>query len=187
MSLSVAQLLALWLWLGGVLLVAQPVLAQPADGMRDSTAKAVSLFRFSSFVSWPANAFRNPADPLVIGVLGDDAVAADLEQVVAGRVVEGRPVVVRRVVEPGSERGLHILFLGRQRDVRLRRLLAKVNGPVLTVTDQQGALALGSVINFVNDQGRVRFAASLTAAEQRSLRLSARLLAVASHVEGRSR
>ena len=187
MSLSVGQLLALWLWLGGVLLVASPALAQPTDGVRDSAAKAVSLYRFCAFVSWPSSAFRNPADPLVIGVLGDEAVAADLEQVVAGRLVAGRPVIVRRVVEPGAERGLHMLFLGRQRDAKLRRLLAKVDGPVLTVTDQQGALAVGSVINFVNEQGRIRFSASLTAAEQRSLRLSTRLLAVAYHVEGRSR
>jgi hypothetical protein len=41
-----------------------------------------------------------------------------------------------------------------------------------------------AVLYFSEEQGRVRFSASLNAAAARSLRLSARLLTVAQHVEG---
>ena len=40
------------------------------------------------------------------------------------------------------------------------------------------------VLHFTDDDGRVRFAASLPAAQARGLRLSAKLLAVAQQVEG---
>ena len=54
----------------------------------------------------------------------------------------------------------------------------------LVVTDAEGALDLGSVINFVLVEDRVRFDIALDAAEKRALRLSSRLLSVARSVRG---
>lgn len=160
-----------------------PAWAQSAAS--ESAVKAAFLFKFAGFVEWPSEAFQGAADPLVIGVLGNDSVAADLEQVVAGRGLDGRRVVARRLRDGESLAGLHVLLLGTHREPRLRDLIRSVPGPVLLVTEQDGALPLGSVLNFHADGGRVRFSASLASAEARSLRLSARLLAVAQHVEGR--
>lgn len=164
--------------------------AWPAPGwaqasVSESAVKAAFLYKFAGFVEWPASAFAGPADPLVIGVLGNDPVASDLELVVAGRGAEGRRVVARRLRDGESLAGFHVLLLGGTREARLRELTRSVIGPVLLVTEQDGALQLGSVLNFDTDAGRVRFSASLTSAEARGLRLSARLLAVAQHVEGR--
>jgi hypothetical protein len=53
---------------------------------------------------------------------------------------------------------------------------------VLTVTDSEGALAQGSMINFVLDDRRVRFDIALDTAERSGLKLSSRLLAVARDV-----
>ena len=54
--------------------------------------------------------------------------------------------------------------------------------PILAVTDAPTGLADGGALNFVPVQGRVRFEASLPAAERAGLRLSSRLLAVAERV-----
>lgn len=154
---------------------------------RDSAVKAAFLYRFGSFVEWPAGTFRDPEDPIVIGVLGDQAVGADLVQLAAGRRVEGRPVRVKAFKEGDRLVGVHMLFVGTLSPAKLRELLASVPGPVLLVTQQDGALQSGSAINFVAEGSRVRFAASVVSAEARGLRLSARLLAVAQSVEGRHR
>ena len=53
---------------------------------------------------------------------------------------------------------------------------------MLTVTDWEGALRAGGVLNFVKSDGRVRFEASLEGAEKCGLKISSRMLAVASHV-----
>jgi hypothetical protein len=50
------------------------------------------------------------------------------------------------------------------------------------VTESHGALAQGSMINFVLVDRRVRFEVALDAAEKNGLRLSSRLLAVAQQV-----
>jgi hypothetical protein len=56
------------------------------------------------------------------------------------------------------------------------------NAPTLVVTDSEGALDQGSMINFVLDDGHVRFEISTTPAEKRGLQLSSGLLAVAKSV-----
>jgi len=50
------------------------------------------------------------------------------------------------------------------------------------VTEVDGALSQGSVINFTLVDRRVRFEISLEAAEKHNLKLSSRLLAVAQQV-----
>ena len=53
---------------------------------------------------------------------------------------------------------------------------------MLIVTDSEGALALGSMINFVTTHGHVRFEVGLGSAQKRGLTLSSRLIAVAQYV-----
>jgi hypothetical protein len=159
--------------------------AQSPPAASEAEVKAAFLLKFAGFVEWPADAFPRPDDPLVIGVAGDDEIAANIERLAAGRRVEGRPVVVRRLPDAGPFTGVHILLLGRRSDTRLRDIAASAGGPVLVVAQQPGALRLGSVINFSTEGGRVRFAVSLASADARNLKLSARLLAVAQAVEGR--
>jgi hypothetical protein len=185
----VASLLRYWLGLAALLLLAGAVPAAQAQAPapRESAVKAAFLYKFGSFVEWPPATFKSPQDPLVIGVLADDAVADELAQLAAGRSVEGRPLKIRTLRDGEAPGPVHILFVGAMRPQRLRDLLAAVPGPVLVVTQQEGALAAGSVINFVADSGRVRFDASTGSAEARDLKLSARLLAVARQVEARAR
>jgi hypothetical protein len=161
--------------------------ARAADQVAsESAVKAAFLYKFASFVEWPPGAFK-PDAPLSIGVLGDEAVASDLEQMVAGRSFEGRPIAVRRLRDGDDAGAVQVLLVGRGRDARLREVVASTSGPVLVVSEQENGLRLGAVLNFVTDSGRVRFSASQAAAEGRGLRLSARLLSVAQAVEGRPR
>ena len=55
------------------------------------------------------------------------------------------------------------------------------------VTDSEEGLELGSVLNFVIVENRVRFEVSLTAADKSRFRISSELLAVAARVRGGSR
>jgi hypothetical protein len=145
--------------------------------------KAAFLYKFGEFVQWPPAAFARPDAPFAIGVLGADDVAAALEQVVAGRTVQGRPVVVRRVKRGETLAGLHVLFIGQAESTRLAETLAAARGQaVLVVTETENALASGSMINFVAEDQRVRFDVALPSAERGQLKISSRLLAVARKV-----
>ena len=181
---------AAWLRVAGACLLALALLGVASRGQAEvaseSAVKAAFLYKFASFVQWPAGAFKED-EPLQVGVLGDDAVAGELQQLVVGRSFEGHAIAVRRLRDGDDTAGLHVLLVGAGRDGRLREVVASTPGPVLLVSEQENGLRLGAVLNFVPEPGRVRFSASLAAAEARGLRLSARLLAVAQNVEGRTR
>ena len=158
-----------------------PALAQD-NRAAEVQIKAAFLYKFGEFVQWPPASLARDA-PFVIGVLGAEDVAAALEQVVAERTVQGRPVVVRRLRRGDSLTGLHMLFIGREESARLAETLAGAKGqPLLTVTESDNAISHGSVINFVAEDQKVRFDIALPPAERGQLKISSRLLAVARKV-----
>jgi hypothetical protein len=145
--------------------------------------KAAFLYKFASYVEWPADVFERPDSPFVIGATGADALADELARIVVGRSIGGRPVAARKLRRGDPASGLHILFVGRSNRGQLSDVLASAKGrPVLTVTESEDAFALGSVINFVIVDDKVRFDVALREAEQANLKVSARLLSVARKV-----
>lgn len=147
--------------------------------------KAAFLYKFASYVEWPAKSFARPETPVTIGVIGAESLATELVQAVAGRTVNDRAVTVKRLNAGDSLAGIHILFIGRAESARLDQLAQSAQPrSILTVTESAGALARGSVINFVLSDGRVRFQIALDSAEKSGLKLSSRLLAVAQQVTG---
>jgi hypothetical protein len=169
-------------WLAAALL-ALPAAAH-AQAEREVQVKAAFLYKFGDFVEWPADAFAGPDGAFIIGVVGADAMAAELERVVAGRTIQERKVVVRRLRRGEALGRLHVLFVGEAESVRLPDVAAAAQSqPVLVVTESDNATARGSMINFVSVDGRVRFDVALPSAERGRLKISARLLAVARRVD----
>jgi hypothetical protein len=179
-------LLILVILAASIAAAAQPANGRAAQPANEAAAKAAFLYNLAGFVDWPPGTFRDE-EPLQIGVMGDEGVARELEQLVTGRSFEGRPIAVRRLREVDETTGLHMLLVGPLGDARLREISASTPGAVLLVSEQENGLRFGAVLNFVPNGGRVRFSASIAAAEARGLRLSARLLALAESVEGRPR
>jgi hypothetical protein len=116
-------------------------------------------------------------------VLGDDRLADELVQAVAGRSVNGQPVTVRRIRPDDPLADLHVLFIGRSANVNLGPTIATANARgILTITESEHAFALGSVINFVVVDGKLRFDVAPQQADSTKLRISSRLLTVARKV-----
>lgn len=156
---------------------------QPADAQQatDASVKAAYLYNFLPYVDWPPAALTAAEVPLVVGIVGAEAVRTELQAIVAGRQVHGRPVFVRALAENDPLDGLHAVFVGR--DANLPRLLERVRGrPILVITDSAQGREAGSMLNFVPVQGRIRFEAAPAAAERAGLKLGSRLLAVAERV-----
>lgn len=166
-----------------LVLAAGTVFAQEAP---EPAVKAAFLYRFAGYVEWPPAAFAQPETPFVIGVAGADDVAAELEKLLAGRAINNRRAIVRRIRDVESVRGVHLLFVGRA-EASPRPLLreAQQHG-ALTVTESERGLEAGSAINFVVAENRVGFEVSLDAAERSGLRISSRMLAVARRVVPRT-
>jgi hypothetical protein len=157
--------------------------AQSPIRLAEYQVKAAFLYKFASYVEWPAQAFEQTKSPFVIGVAGADMLGDELAQVVAKRLIRGRPVEVRKLHRGDPLNGLQILFIGRSEGGKTSDLLISARGrPVLTVSESEDSFALGSIINFVIVDDKVRFDVALHEAELASLKVSARLLSVARRV-----
>lgn len=167
------------------LLALGPGGASAADAVPDleRAVKAAFVFRFLSYVEWPPPAFASADTPIVIGVHGAPDIATELGRIVSARTVAQRPVVVRPIGERDSLAGLHVLFVGRAQSSRLPAIgrLAQQHS-ILVVSESEDGLPLGSMINLVVNEGRVKFEVYLDSAERSGLRISSRLLAVAQSV-----
>lgn len=145
--------------------------------------KAAFLFKFLGYAEFPAHAFNDPNGPFTIAVVGSHEMAAELTRIAAGRVIGGRPIVVRQVGAHEAPPPAHLLFVAGSDAARAGRVLRAAPGAFLTVTESDGGLPHGSVINFRIIDQRVRFDVSLDAAEKNNVKLSSRLLTVAAWVQ----
>jgi hypothetical protein len=174
-----------WCLVGYLLVLGAWSAPSPPDAPEPSpqseqAIKAAFLFKFLSYVEWPAGVLHGASAPIVVGVLGDDAIADRLRATVARRRIGQHPVVVRDVTESDALNGVHLLFIGDAETAALPRLAPEAQRrSVLLVTDFDHALEAGTVINLVVIDDRVRFEVSLEAAERSNLKLSSRMLAVA--------
>lgn len=156
---------------------------QPAARAPERSVKAAFLYRFLSYTEFPADAFGNPAAPLVIGVVGSPAMALELARLATGRSVHQRRIMVRQFRDDEDPGVAHLLFVAGADSARVARVLRQAPaGAMLLVTECEQGLQAGSVINFRLVERQVRFDVSLAAAGRHHLVLSSRLLTVANHV-----
>lgn len=156
----------------------------PARAMEPSEqpVKAAFLYRFASFVAWPAGAFVDPVAPLNLCVVGHDPFGPVLDRAVSGQTVGARMVVVRRLAAIDAASGCHVAYLGGSEAQPLEEAArALVGAPVLTVTDGAGPHDRGAV-NFVVRDHRLRFEIDQSRAASAGLSISSRLLNLAVEV-----
>ena len=150
----------------------------------ERNVKAAFIYKFTNYIEWPQNSFSQPDTPLTIAVMGDDQLAAELNQLVSGRIVNGRPIAVRKIQDIEPSIAINILFVGHNESARLNEVVGALQArPILIVTESEGSLTQGSIINFLVIDGHVRFEIAQNSAEKRGLKLSSRLLAVAQNVQ----
>jgi hypothetical protein len=142
--------------------------------------KAEYVMRFIQYVVWPRDTFLNLKAPIVVGIVGDERLSTELRRLSANRDPQGRLVTVRSMSANEPLLELHVVFFAPTEN--LRQLIASVPGSVLILTESEGALAAGSVINLIPRDDRLLFEVNLEAASRRSLTVRAALLSAAANV-----
>lgn len=141
---------------------------------------AAFLYRLAQFVDWPVDA---PREPFVIGILHDDNLAGALEAVVAGKTIDGRPFEVCRLESSTDLLRCQIAYLGPGESTLWPDLLARaVRSHVLTISDAPGFARHGGVITLVPDGCELRFEINTDTASCSGLRISSKLLTLATLV-----
>ena len=164
------------------LLLGPALSAQTQSAAIEANIKAVFLFNFSKYVTWPAIAVgeRSPTE-LRICVPAGDSFFAVLKSAVQGEEVDGKPLEAVALEGLDDAKTCQILFVGNSRTADARAWLSAVrNSQVLTVAE--GPLNDDIVIAFARDNNRMRFDINRAAASRRGLNVSSKLLRLARQV-----
>ncbi|HKV39356.1 MAG TPA: YfiR family protein [Blastocatellia bacterium] len=149
-----------------------------AQASGEYSVKAAFIYNFAKYVEWPQIA--GPGAPLIVGVVGQDPFGGAFDQMVEGKIANGRQLVVKRLKWGDDLKQCQILFISASEERRLSQILNSLNGAsVLTVGDTEQFGKAGGIIRFVLEDNRVRFEINRGAAERARLKLSSRLLALA--------
>jgi YfiR/HmsC-like len=167
----------------GTLLYAAPCFSADRSKPTEYAVKAVYLYNFGKFVSWPSKAGGSNR-AFGICVLGDDPFGHDLDSTVDGETIDGQAVVVKRFASVQNAPGCDILYISVSEDKRLKQILSDLNKlPILTVSDMTKFVERGGMMQFVLEGDRVRFEVNLSSAQKVGLNLSSELLKVAVKVK----
>jgi hypothetical protein len=154
--------------------------ATHADSATEYQVKAAFLFNFAKFVEWPVEAFPGVDAPLQICVLGQDPFGHEFEEMIADKTVTGHRIEVIHPSGVPQAKACQVLFVASSEKQQVREILHGLReASVLSVGETPGFAKMGGIINFVLDDGRVRFEINVKAAERAHLKISARLLTVA--------
>jgi len=159
-----------------------PTLAQIADSADSSEylIKAGFIYNFANLMQWPANTFSNPDAPIVVGILGADTSRGILDEVLAGKKVNGRSFTVKHLKRGMDLKGCNIVFVSASENAHLDEILRLVkNLPILTIGETPTFAERGGIINFIVINDKVRFEVNVEAAKQADISISSRLLALA--------
>lgn len=172
-----------FLIVAGLLAVLWPWAAQ-AQVASEYDVKAAFLYNFTKFVEWPPSVFHDERSDFRLCVLGEDPFGRSLE-VIANEKVAGREISLLRTAKLAEPEGCQILFISRSERGRMPEVLRELRDtPVLTVADTGGFLDQGGIVNFILESGKVRFEINQEAAERAGIKISSKLLRLATHVKG---
>lgn len=158
-----------------------------AGTVGEYTIKSALILNFARFTNWPSEAFADSTDTLHICIVGDDAVVDAFAGIKSKRVGK-RHLAVKKVRSTRRLEDCHLLFVSGSNRGRLPQIFAAVKGePVLTIGEMADFAKSGGIINLVKAGGKIRFKINLNAARRAGLKISSRILKMATIVGGLQR
>jgi YfiR/HmsC-like len=168
------------------LLIASPApLMTAQESPSEYQLKAAFVYNFAKFIDWPPSTFSGPQSPFSICILGVDPFGSVIDDALRGKMVADHPVVIKRAKDIAAARHCEIVFVSASEKSRLPDILQGLKGAnALIVGDFGGFAAAGGAIELTLQDSRIRFAINPGAADNAGLRISSKLLALATIVHG---
>lgn len=130
--------------------------------------EAIYIQKIINYVEWP----ESRSEEFVIAVAGQEKLREKLEEIfktpIAGKSVK---IIPYQRKESAAASQILCLFSSKTS--------IPSHSGVLVITHKQGGIPDGAIINFVLEEGKLRFDINNTEAQRRKIRINARLLKLA--------
>ena len=133
--------------------------------------KAVFLYNFAAYVSWP----KLNTKQFTIGIVGESMMNSVLAGYTYGKTIGNLPVVVKPYTN--SSEVFQVIFISAAGQKDFQKLKKEyANKPVLLVTENLYLEKIGAHISFYVDGAKVGFNVNKAAAEKTGLKVSTKLI-----------
>lgn len=137
--------------------------------------QSLFLYNFASkYIEWPASYKEGN---FIIGIIGDSPVLSELNTVTAAKKVFNQSIEIKKFNSSSEISKCNMLFVPFDKTDILQEVVNKVKGSsTLIITEKDGVLRQGAIINFVSVEGKLKFETNKTEIEKREIRIAADLL-----------
>jgi hypothetical protein len=142
-------------------------------------AKAKFIYNFTRYVEWPSDANSNN---FIISVFGSSQLVDELKDYTSNKLVGKRTIIIQKVSNAAEIDNCQILFVGYTKTKELKDIKSKLkNKNTLIVSEKDGALDDGSIINFIIDNEKLSYEIKPNNAESVGLKLNSTIISYAKH------
>lgn len=187
----------------GILLGMIPVAYAAGSSYKEYDIKAAFIYNFMKFVSWPGEdeeggekVDENTDEPIIIGLIGENPFGKSMDAILKKKIL-GREIVLYELT--GYEEGYdgqsgkysdvdrleecRLLFVSSSEKKHVSEIIEMVKRKnVLTVSETNGFLDDGGIINFVTHKNKIRFEINVITAKEADLKIRSQLLRLAKKV-----
>lgn len=140
--------------------------------------QSLFIYNFAKYIKWPTD-FNS--GKFVIGILGECEISRDIENMVnVKKEIQGLKMEVKMINSIDEMVSCNLLFVSNDFCDRFSDIQKAIDGtPTLIVTDKEGMAKKGAAINFVEQNGKIRFELNQSDAENLGLKISNSLASLA--------
>lgn len=143
--------------------------------------EALYIYNFAKNIGWPT---EDANKELVITVIGDNDLAAELAKLATTKTIGSRKVVIKESATVNGVQKSDIIFLGEAKSSQIGSLMnAQQGNKNLIVCGKRGQCANGSGISMLNEGGKLKFEISNRNISKRGLQVSQKLLSLGTEVD----
>ena len=153
-----------------------------AQSVSRHEVQAAFIHKFIKFIEWPQNSLREDSQTILVGIIGSGQMVNALNGI-KGKEVKGLKITVLQISELSDAKSCDVLFISPSEEGRYEEILGAVRGlNILTVGQTKGFAIKGVIINFVLVDNKIRFEINKGAGEEAGLKISSKLLNLATDV-----
>ena len=154
-------------------------LSDEADKVSEYDVKDAFLLNFVRFIDWSDRTRTEAGNTLILGIAGEDHFG-DALNLIHGKTIKGRTVVVKSAIDNDNLVECDILFISSSEKDRLSSIMIALKDlPILTVSEIEGFTRSGGIINFIIVGNKIRFEINPDAAKRVGIHISSQLLQLA--------
>jgi len=147
----------------------------------EDEVKAVYLFNFTSFISWPKDSFNNTQEAFTYCSLGgENSVTKVLQEILLGEKVAGRIVLLKNITKLSDISNCQVLYLDKRKNQDIALILQTLkNSPTLTVSDAKGFAMQGGAVELSTKNEHIKLLINVAKVKATQLSISSKLLRIA--------